>query len=135
MIKLSIIDSKDSDRIGEFQIFKDLIYIGSNHDADIFLPQDEVVSNHIFLEIVDGSLLAHLGRDIDFILINGKRTTTFKRLKAHDSIKIGSAEMKILEFSDSQTSTIKEQINSRLSEIKSSKPELMELIKTFGDEV
>ena len=47
MITITITASSDSDRLGEFKFFKDLIYVGSNHDADIYLPSDEVKNNHI----------------------------------------------------------------------------------------
>lgn len=135
MIKLEVLDSNDFDRLGNFQFFKDLIYVGSNHDADLFLPIDDLKSNHIFLEIADGKLLAHLGRNTEYILINGKRTTSFKTLKAGDVISLQSLEFKIDSYHSEEISSISDFLKRRVSESKENNPELMELLKSFGDEL
>ena len=135
MINLEVQSSSDSDRLGLFSFHKELIYVGENHDADLFIPADGLKTNHIFLEIIDSKLLAHLGRDIEFILINGKRTTSFKSLKIGDKVTINSLTFKILSFSNQEHSSPAEYLKKRVDEAKNSEPELMELLKTFGEEI
>ena len=109
--------------------------MGANHDADLFIPADGILNNHIFLEVVDSKLLAHLGRETEFILINGKRTTSFKTLKIGDLISLNSLSFKIQNFSLSASGSISDFLKERVAQVKENEPELTELLKTFGDEL
>ena len=135
MITITITASSDSDRLGEFKFFKDLIYVGSNHDADVYLPSDEVKNNHIFIEIIEEKLIVHLGRDIDHILVNGKRTSTFKKLKIGDVIGIGYTKLRVDSFEESKTLSTKELTKQRLASLENHNPQLFKVIKAYGDEV
>lgn len=135
MIHLEVQSSTDSDRLGSFLFHKELIYVGVNHDADLFIPEDGLKKNHIFLEVVESKLLVHLGRDTKFILVNGKRTTSFKTLKIGDTISINSLTVKIINYLATANSSPSDFLKNRVSKAKESDPELMELLKTFGDEI
>ena len=73
MIKLAILKAKDNNRLGEYLFYSNLIYLGSNHDADIYAPLEEIGKNHIFIEIADNNLLIHLGKNVDYILVNSQQ--------------------------------------------------------------
>lgn len=135
MINLEVQNSTDPDRLGSFLFYKDLIYVGANHDADLFIPEDGLKSNHIFLEVIESKLLAHLGRDTKFILINGKRTTSFKTLKIGDTVSINSLTFKVINYTAVENSSPSDFLKKRVAMAKESEPELMELLKTFGDEI
>lgn len=135
MIKIEVTSSNDTDRLGYFLFYKDLIYVGSNHDADLYIPDDQISNNHIFLEVVDTKLLTHLGRGVEFMLINGKRTTSFKTLRVGDSVSLNTLTFKVLEYEASKYGSISNFLKERVSDVKANEPELMELLKTLGDEV
>lgn len=135
MINLSIENARDSDRIGNYTFHKNLIYIGSNHDADIYGPTEHIKSNHVFLEVVEGQLLVHLGRSVEYILVNQKRTTSFKTLKAGDVIELGKFKVRLVSFSETENLNLKELLKARVQTIETSDPELTELIKVIGDEL
>lgn len=135
MINLSIEKARDTDRTGNYIFQKNLIYIGSNHDADIYGPTEHIKANHIFIEVAQNQLLVHPGRGVEYILINQKRTTSFKKLKIGDTIEIGELKLKISDYRETSGLNLKEVLKRRVQEIEANDPELTELIKVFGDEL
>ena len=89
MINLKITDSVDPEKIGNYTFHKNLIYIGNKYSCDIYIKDNSIISNHIFIEVIEQRLLVHLNKEIDFILINGKRTTGHKYVGVGETISIG----------------------------------------------
>ena len=129
MIKLEVLESPNADYLGEYVFFKNLIYVGSNIDADLYLEDKAASSNHIFIEIVDGQLLAHLGKDAKSFWVDGKLTTKFKFLHPGNILKAGETKFKILGFENSKICTKREILNKNTDELIQSNSPLLGYIK------
>lgn len=118
MIEIEIYGSKDSQRNTLFTTNKNLIYIGSNKNSDIYLPDDSIKSNHLFLEIVEDKLIIHPNKNIDFYLVNSKRTTIFKELKTGDILTIENIKFTIKNFIKTQYQETRDFLNSKTEELR-----------------
>lgn len=133
MLKISITNANDENRVGEYLFHKNLIYIGSNHDADIYAPLEKVEKNHIFLEVVDEALLVHPGRGIEYILVNTKRTVSFKKLKKGDQVQVGDLVFKIDDYQLIQNLSVKEHLKQKVETIKKDNPNQLKVLKSLSD--
>jgi hypothetical protein len=128
MIHLEITKSNNSDHLGEYQFHKDLIYIGSNLSADIYLPEKEILTNHLFIEVVEGKLLVHPSREADFFLVDGKRTTSVRYIKINQKISVGETEILIKSFSVSPMVSLREKLNEKTDQLINAKSDMLDLI-------
>ena len=129
MIEISIKETVDFDKIGKFTFHKNLIYIGKDQGCDLFINDSSLHHNHIFIEIIDSKLLCQLGRNTDFILINGKRTTGHKYISIGDLITIGSSIIEINSFVLSTSISYKDLLNSETEKILETDKELISILK------
>ncbi len=134
MIQINIIDSIDRDKIGSFTFHKNLIYIGNTFSADVFLKDDNLLSNYVFIEIVDGKLLVHLNKEVPFILINGKRTTGHKFINIGDTIGISDNKLKIEAFIETKWDTMKDIVNKNTDILIQEKSELLTIVSSIQKE-
>lgn len=128
MIKVKVIDSVDQDKIGVFVFHRNLIYVGNEHLCDLFLNDSQLISNHLIIEIIDGKLLAHPHKEIDFFLVNGKRSTGAKIIGLGQSIKIGSSTFIIEEFIEVPINHYKETLNQITEKLIQDNSPLLEII-------
>lgn len=134
MIKIKIIESPNSDQIGEYTFFKNIIYVGSNLDSDLYLEDPSLKSNHIFIEIADGQLIVQLSPEIPFILINGKRTTKFKFLTVTNKIKIGDSTLQIEAYALTQWKSKREVLNEKTDALIASNSPLIDIVKSVQEQ-
>ncbi|MEX0797818.1 MAG: FHA domain-containing protein [Bacteriovoracaceae bacterium] len=135
MIKLKVKECPNPDYIGSYTFDKNLVYIGGNIDADLLLDDSDVGSNHLFIEIVNNQLLAHLNKDQDFFLVNGKRTTKFKFLNVGQDIKIGSSVVAVEIFAPTDIVAKREVLNKNTEELIQENSPLLEFIKELQKEL
>ena len=110
MIKVKVVKADNPDYLGDYEFNKNLIYVGSNHEADLYFPESDLSFNHIFIEIVEDKLITHIHQDIEYINVNGKRTTNFKILKLHDTIEIHGIRFAITDFKITEYKTRKQDV-------------------------
>ncbi len=133
MFKISVINANDKNRMGDYIFHKNLIYVGSNSDADLYAPTEEVQKNHIFLEVIENDLLIHLGKEIEYILINTKRTISFKKLKVGDTVQIGTLILKIEAFELTEKISTREYLKNEVERIKKNNPDKLKVLKSLSD--
>lgn len=134
MIGLNIVECPDKDYLGEVKFYKDLIYIGKNLSADLYLPDKSLQTNHIFLEVTDGKLIAHSSKHVEYFWVNGKRTKNFKFLGMGDQIKIGTSTIKVVIFSPSTTIDKRTGLNNATDILINSKQSLLPLVQSLQGE-
>lgn len=135
MIQLKVNSCPNNDYLGKVQFFKNLIYIGSNLSSDLYLPDSEIKTNHLFIEVIENKLIAHAHKKVDYFWVNGKRTKSFKFLTIGDKIKIGSTEIEIVIYS---TTTIKEKrvaLNEAADILVSEKSDFIPLIQSLQEDI
>ena len=135
MIKIEILESENTDKNGEYLFYKNIIYIGKNHEAEIYLPEANIISNHIFIEAVENKLIVQLHKGVDYILVNNKRTIKYKHLRIGDIIQVGSTKMKVLDFNFEQKILVKEVLNQKIQSIKTEDKSLKKLVKLVRGEL
>lgn len=129
MIKLSVIDSVDKDKKGVFTFSKNLIYIGKDYGCDLYIDDQDLHFNHIFIEIVDSKLLCHLGKLTDYILINKKRTTGHKYIQAGDTLTLKNTTLQIDSFMLSKAKDYKTTLNDLTEAIINTDKDLLKILK------
>ncbi len=89
MIELQIVSSKDQDVIGTKKFHKNMIYFG-HKKGDILIDDDQIIDNHLMLEINEVGTFIHLNKPDEYFHLNGKRTRGVIKINANDKIKIGT---------------------------------------------
>lgn len=135
MINLSINKCPNTDYIGKITYHKDLIYIGSNLSADLYIPDKDIITNHIFIEIIDNKLIAHSHKKVDNFWVNGKRTKNFKFLTVGDKIMIGQTEIEIILFASVEVKDKRMQLNENTDILINQKQELIPLVKSLQEKI
>jgi predicted component of type VI protein secretion system len=129
MIQLTIKESLDSEKIGQFTFHKNLIYIGKDYGCDLYINDNQINFNHIFIEVVNSRLICHLGKSTDFILVNKKRTTGHKHISIGDSIKIGETLLIIDSFIETKSQTYRDSLNVQTESILNEDRDLLQILK------
>jgi hypothetical protein len=135
MIKIEITHANLEDHKGVYDFYKNIVYFGKNHDAEFYLPHSNLISNHLFIEIVENKLIAQIHKDVDYIIVNKKRTTQFKHLKHGDLVELSDIKFKILDFSYEELIQKIQVLNDRVKAIQRNDPDLLELISSLSEEV
>lgn len=135
MIKFEIIDSENKDLTGEYTFYKNLIYLGKNHQCEVYLPEANIIDNHIFIEVVESKLIVQLHPDVEYILVNNKRTIKYKHLRIGDLIQIGSTKLKILEFLFEEKPILKQVLAQKIQSLKDDNPQLKDVVKLIRNEL
>jgi hypothetical protein len=119
MIQFEVIKSPDSNVIASFKFHRNDVYLGSSA-GDLVIRDPALSKSHLMLEVVEGEFLVHPQKDVPFYLINGKRATSIRKIKAQDTLTIGGTQLKILAFSWTQAISKKAILNEKLNELMSS---------------
>lgn len=129
MIQIKVLHSPDENKIGTVVFNKNLIYVGNDHLCDLNLKDSEVIPNHLIIEVVEGKMLAHPHRDIEYFLVNGKRSTGHKTLSAGNKIKVGSSEFVVENFIETPQIIYKDYLNSLTDELINTESPLLDIIQ------
>lgn len=116
MIHFEIIDGPDSNVLTDFKFHKNEIYLGRKAD-DLCILDSELKDSHLLIEIPEKDLLVHPQKDVDHYLLNGKRSTSIRRIKVGDVIRIGKTSIKILGFEREEILTKKDILEQKLTRL------------------
>lgn len=134
MITIEVLEAIDSDRIGNVQFFKNLIYIG-NGNSDLFVNERGIYQNHLFIEIIEGRLLVHPHEKCEYYLVNRKRTTSFKYININEIVQIGHFKFKITEFIEETLTTDRDIVHIELDELINNNKEAVEILLNFQEQL
>lgn len=129
MIQLTVNTSLDKNKIGETIFNKNLIYIGNDHLCDLYIKEDQILANHLIIEIVESKMIIHPHKDIEFFLVNGKRSTGHKFVVPGDKVKVGETEFTITNFIETVYTPAKEQLNKLTDELINEESPLLDIIQ------
>lgn len=116
MIHIEITQSPDSNVIATFQFHKNEIYLG-REGSDLSIDDMGLKDSHLLIEIPEDALLVHPQRDIAFYHLNGKRSTSIRKLKAGDTLGIGGTIIKIIGFERTLEVSKKDLLSQKLSHL------------------
>ena len=132
MITIKIHTSTYDEHEGTYEFMQNSIYLGSNYDANLYFPYADVLSNHLFLEVIEANLIIHPHRELKHILVNGKRTSRPKILRKNDRVDLGFVNFEVIAFKYTAEQFFDEDDRSELYEkLKERNTELYEIVKSF----
>lgn len=133
MIHLQITHSIDKDLIGDFQFAKNLIYIGKT-EGDLRIENDLIMNQHLFIEIYDSKVIVQPNKNLEYFLVNGKRTTGPKYLKINSEIDLGVIKFKLINFMLSKIITPREKMNEITDELIQKSHPIIEVIQIIQED-
>lgn len=116
MIVFEVISSPDTNATRRFDFHQNQIYFGRSN-GNLCILDPELSRSHLMLEVVEASLLAHPQKDVSHYLINGKRATEIRTIKAGDVVTIGKTEIRILSFAETNHKTKKEVLDPKMKQL------------------
>lgn len=116
MIHIEILSSPDTDVITSFQFFQNVIYLGHS-SGNIFIKDPELKASHLMIEVVEKDLIVHPQKDVESYLIEGKRSSTVRKIKINQPITIGTTTLKVLAYEETSFDSKKNVLEEKLSKL------------------
>lgn len=132
MIKFKIITSPDLEIQHEHTYNLDTITLGEKRSCNLRILDPQIKNNIIKLSIKDENLIVQNPENDNYYFSNDKKIKGKTKVKREDVLKIGSTEIKIIDFNKSESSkSFFDKYNDRLD----SEPDLKELFDSFREEL
>ena len=131
MIKFEITESPDQEVLSTFEYFHNLIYIGRTN-GNLTIQDPELLRSHLLIEIIEGEVIVHPQKDVEFYLINGKRATTPRKLRPNDTVSFGKTTLKLLSFEETAPSSKKNILNKKLNSLIESNSHKLPVIESLS---
>jgi hypothetical protein len=129
MIHLEIIDSPDKNILSDFQFFQNEVYLGRS-SGNLFINDTELNKSHVMVEVVEKDLIIHPQKGVESYLIDGKRASNIRKIKAGQIITIGKTTFKVLSFVETGLQSKKKILDEKLGKlIESNSPRLVVIEK------
>jgi hypothetical protein len=116
MIHLEIISSPDSNILTQFQFFQNEVYLGRN-SGNLHIQDPALLGSQVMVEVVEKDLIIHPQKGVESYLIDGKRSSTIRKIKPGQVITIGTTNFKILGFEATQNQTKKQILDKKLNQL------------------
>lgn len=116
MIHIDITAGPDENVRADFKYFLNQIYLGRTA-GDLWINDPDIRPSHVMLEVIGKELLIHPQKDVEFYLINGKRSSSIRKLKVNDEVTMGGTVLKVLGFEETQVLTKKVILERKLEKL------------------
>lgn len=116
MIQFEITTCPDSNVIAPFTFYQNQIYLGKS-TGDLWINDNSLLASHAMLEVIEKDLLFHPQKGVEFYLLNGKRSSSIRKLKINDTITLGKTTIKIVNFQETQRDSKKVILNNKLNKL------------------
>ncbi len=116
MIQLEIIKSPDKDVEMNFQFFQNEVYLGHNK-GNLQIKDSELLASHLLIEVVEKDLIIHPQKNVNSYLIDGKRSSTVRKIKPNQVITIGQTSFKVTHFEETQFPSKKAILDQKLAKL------------------
>ena len=116
MIHLEIISSPDSNILTQFQFFQNEVYLGRN-SGNLHIQDPALLGSQVMVEVVEKDLIIHPQKGVESYLIDGKRSSTIRKIKPGQVITIGTTNFKVLGFEATQNQTKKQILDKKLNQL------------------
>lgn len=131
MIRFEITESPDQEVLNTFEYFHNMIYIGRT-TGNLTVQDPALQRSHIFIEIVGTEVIVHPQKDVEFYLLNGKRATTPRKIRANDLVTFGKTTLKLLSFSETPAFSKKAVLNQKLDALIESGSQKLPVIEALS---
>jgi hypothetical protein len=131
MIRLEILSSPDKNVISQFIFYQNQIYLGSK-GHNLAIGDKGLLDCHAMIEVVNNDLLIHPQKGVEYYLIDGKRSTTIRKIKTHQLITISSTQLKVLYFEETNFKTKKNILDNKFEKLINNSSPLLPVIEQLG---
>ncbi len=131
MILLEITASPDKNAVNKFEFFQNQLYLG-RHSVSLHINDPALLDSHVMIEVVEKDLILHPQSGVDSYLIDGKRSSTIRKIKTNQNITIGSTSFKILSYQETDFKTKKSVLNERLNKLIEENSPRLAVIEKLG---
>ncbi len=131
MIHFEITQSPDDNVQTHFQFHLNQIYLGRS-DGQLHIQDSTLAPSHLMLEVVENDLLVHPQTNVESYLINGKRSTSVRKIKINDLITLGQTTLKVISFSHTSLETKKDILNKKLKSLVESNSKRLGVIEMLS---
>lgn len=116
MIHLEILTGPDRNTLGSFQYFQNEIYLGKT-SGDLHVQDSQLKDSHLMIEVVEKDLIVHPQKDVEFYLIDGKRSSSIRKVKTGQKLTIGGTTIKIVGFEFTEMPSKKVILDTKLAQL------------------
>jgi hypothetical protein len=131
MILLEITDSPDKNVLNKFEFFQNQLYLGRN-SVSLNINDPSLLDSHVMIEVVEKDLILHPQNGVESYLIDGKRSSTIRKIKASQIITIGSTSFKVLNFQETDFKTKKSILDEKLNKLIEENSPRLAVIEKLG---
>lgn len=116
MIHLEITTSPDKNVLTDFKFCQNEVYLGRS-SGNLQIIDPELRESHIMIEVVERDLIIHPQKNVESYLIDGKRSSTIRKIKAGQLITMGTTSFKVISFEETPTVSKKKILDAKLSQL------------------
>ena len=131
MIQIEFLQGPDKDILSNFQFFQNQIYLGRT-SGTLLIKDPDLYKTHLMIEVIGNDLLVHPQKDVEFYLIDSKRSSTVRKIKRGQTLTIGSTKFKVLNFEETQFETKKNILDQKLSHLIETNSGRVEIIEQLS---
>ena len=132
MIHFNIIQSPDTEVIGEIQVNYNSLTFGNNSKAHIYIEDVKMSAIHLRIFAKKDKFFCSSEMAEAYFHINGKKIVGTKDIDKNDTIQIGDTKIKIIDLAVDPDFEIKKY---DLKEIHKNAPEVMPVIEDIQNEI
>lgn len=116
MIHLKITNSPDKNILTDFNFCQNEVYLG-RASGNLQIKDSDLRESHVMIEVIEKDLIIHPQKGVESYLIDGKRSSTIRKIKAGQTITIGTTTFKILRFEETPVISKKKILDAKLSKL------------------
>jgi hypothetical protein len=131
MILLEITTSPDKNVLNKFEFFQNQLYLG-RHSVSLNINDPSLLDSHVMIEVVENDLILHPQSGVASYLIDGKRSSTIRKIKANQIITIGATSFKVLSFQETDFKTKKTILDEKLNKLIEENSPRLAVIEKLG---
>lgn len=130
MLEIQVTACPDPDYQGTWRFHKNQIYLGAP-EGDVS-PAGLLPSFAFMIEVLPDFMQAQPGPAVEFWLLNGKRATKPRTIKAGDEIQVGDIRLKIMAGEYREPISKKQHLEARLKALIAAESPLLSLIQVLN---
>lgn len=116
MIHLEVTTGPDKNILTDFKFFQNEVYIG-RLSGNLQIKDPDLRESHVMIEVIDNDLIIHPQKGVESYLIDGKRSSSIRKIKAGQVITIGKTIFKILSFEQTPAISKKKILDENLNRL------------------
>lgn len=116
MIHLEITNSPDKNVLTEFKFYQNEVYFG-NSSGTLHIKDSALRESHVMIEVVERDLIIHPQKGVESYLIDGKRSSSIRKITIGQVITIGTTTFKVISYEETLITSKKKILDEKLNKL------------------